>query len=79
MLYARNSLNKCKLIRNYAKIALKEKHINNSIEKNVSKSKTASNQTDELIKPYENIPGPKGFLGIGTFYNYLPVIGELRK
>lgn len=79
MLCAKNSLNKCKLIRNFAKIALKEKQINNAIAKKVSKLKTASQQTNDIIKPYEDIPGPKGFLGIGTFYHYLPVIGESNK
>lgn len=80
MLCASNiSLKKCKLIRNFAKIALKEKQINNSIEKKVSKSKTASKQPENFTKPYEDIPGPRGFLGIGTFYHYLPGIGESRK
>lgn len=27
--------------------------------------------------PFDKIPGPRGFLGIGNFYNYFKVFGEL--
>lgn len=28
--------------------------------------------------PFDKIPGPRGFLGIGTFYNYFKAFGELK-
>ena len=27
------------------------------------------------VKPFEDIPGPTGLFGVGTFYKYLPIIG----
>lgn len=29
-----------------------------------------------FAKPYEDIPGPRGPLGLGNLYKYLPVIGD---
>lgn len=28
--------------------------------------------------PFEMIPGPRGFLGIGNFYNYFKFFGEFK-
>lgn len=41
--------------------------------------RTTSNKSNEKkadYKGFEQIPGPNGFLGIGTFYHYFPIIGE---
>lgn len=64
-------------MRNFAKVALKEKQIIDLFDNKVSKLTKSPKSTDELIKSYETIPGPKGILGIGTFYHYFPVIGKL--
>lgn len=39
-----------------------------------SASSTATEATK--VKSYESIPGPRGIFGIGTLYQYLPVIGK---
>lgn len=31
---------------------------------------------NELIKGFDEIPGPRGVLGIGNFYNYTKTFGE---
>lgn len=30
-----------------------------------------------IVKPFEEIPGPVGPFGVGTLYKYLPVIGNV--
>lgn len=44
------------------------------LKRNVSVVSEANVQ--ECIKQYEEIPGPKGILGIGNFYNYFKYFGK---
>lgn len=77
MLCSINSFDKCKYIRHFAKVALNEKETNEQCyDKGLNiKNSSASTYTD--VKSYDDIPGPKGIFGIGTFYNYFPVFGKL--
>lgn len=63
-------------MRHFANVALKEKETNNCrrAEKK-SKSKLTSDAEIITAKKYNDIPGPKGIFGVGTFYQYFPVIG----
>lgn len=78
MLCSQRSFNGCKNIRLFANAALKENakdensrcHDNESKVKNIPQSTIVGD-----VKNYEKIPGPKGFLGIGTFYHYFPIVG----
>lgn len=87
MLYSTRSYNKCKNIRCFANVALKEKETtsNRQCPGNQSKSKTipeaaatTTNTTTTAVKAkrYDDIPGPRGIFGIGTFYQYFPVFGR---
>lgn len=77
MLSLQRSYRKCKNIRLYANVAIKDREtncpaINNTIE-------TTSINNSELIghaKHFNQIPGPTGLFGVGTFYHYLPAIGK---
>lgn len=55
------------------------KPLNKNILLNYSRNFNTSNRlkiNENTIKTFEQIPGPKGIFGIGTFYNYLPIIGK---
>lgn len=56
--------NECKNARHFVNAAIKENEISNQ-----------SHSPPVVAKKYEDIPGPKGIAGIGTFYQYFPVIG----
>lgn len=75
MLSFRRSYNKCKNIRLYANVAIKDREancpaINNTIET------TTNNNSESTAKHFNEIPGPIGLFGVGTFYHYLPGIGK---
>lgn len=72
-------------MRHFANVALKEKETTtNRCHENQTKLKTEPNTTTEATttttaikaKKYDDIPGPKGIFGIGTFYHYFPVFGR---
>lgn len=67
-------------MRHFANVALKEKETtNNRCHENQTKLKTVPDMTKTTTaikaKKYDDIPGPKGIFGIGTFYHYFPVFG----
>lgn len=51
-------------MRHFVNVAIKENENSNHIM-----------PSPAVAKSYEDIPGPKGAFGIGTFYQYFPVIG----
>lgn len=76
MLCSQPSFNKCKNIRLFANVALKE---NASVDsrcpgKNVNVKNIAETKNVD-VRNYEHLPGPKGIFGIGTFYHYFPIVG----
>lgn len=36
----------------------------------------SSKYEEKNVKPFKDIPGPRGIFGIGTLYKYFPLIGE---
>lgn len=64
-------------MRLFANAALNEntKDENNRCHDNEFKMRNIPESIVDDVKKYENIPGPKGIFGIGTFYHYFPVIG----
>lgn len=64
-------------MRLFANAALKEKEPNKKCHNNQMKMRIVpeSNEITTNVKKYEQIPGPKGILGIGTFYHYFPIFG----
>lgn len=77
LLCTSRSYNKFKNIRLFANVAIEEKEGNNECHNNQLKMRTVpeSIKTTIEIKKYEEIPGPKGIFGIGTFYHYFPLFG----
>ncbi|XP_031640916.1 cytochrome P450 302a1, mitochondrial [Contarinia nasturtii] len=80
MLYSTGTYKKCKNIRHFANVALKEKETSNRCFENEikasTKTATKTSITNLKAKKYDDIPGPKGIFGIGTFYHYFPVFGK---
>lgn len=74
MLCLRRSYDKCKNIRFYGKIALQEKDVNNRCHGNDLKASSIAESIADVRK-YDEIPGPRGIFGVGTFYHYFPVVG----
>ncbi|XP_055318512.1 cytochrome P450 302a1, mitochondrial [Sitodiplosis mosellana] len=88
MLYSTRSYNKCKNMRHFANVALKEnetasnrchetqlKRVTMPGATTTTKTTTTTASTVKA-KKYDDIPGPKGIFGIGTFYHYFPVFGK---
>ena len=41
---------------------------------------TAQNiENIQQVKSFKEIPGPRGFLGLGTIYKYFPIIGKFNE
>lgn len=65
-------------MRHFANVALKEKEKEPNSQcyrENELKMKPILESTSTSAQKYDNIPGPKGIFGIGTFYQYFPVFG----
>lgn len=64
-------------MRQFANVALKEKEkaLNSQCFREKLKTKTVPELASIDVKPYDEIPGPRGIFGIGTFYQYFPVFG----
>lgn len=67
-------------MRHFANVALKEKEKEKEpnsqcYRENELKMKPIHESTSTSAQKYDNIPGPKGIFGIGTFYQYFPVFG----
>lgn len=63
-------------MRHFANVALKKKEtIKNQCFANEVKTNTVIEAKTIKAKQYEDIPGPNGIFGIGTFYHYFPVFG----
>lgn len=76
MLCSTRLYNDCKNIRHIANAALKEKEpISRCVEKERKVKIKIESKVKSVAKKYDDIPGPKGIFGIGTFYQYFPIIG----
>jgi hypothetical protein len=42
-----------------------------------STGKVSVEALKEIVLPFEKMPGPRGFLGIGNFYNYFKAFGKV--
>lgn len=67
-------------MRHFANVALKEKEkeLNSQCfgDAELKMKPAASESMTVNVKKYDDIPGPTGIFGIGTFYQYFPIFGK---
>lgn len=44
-----------------------------------TKATQQTKQIDNDVKPFAEMPGPCGPLGLGSIFNYVPVLGKINK
>lgn len=45
------------------------------MRKYCSIAKSIDLSVKDVVKPFSEMPGPKGIFGIGNFYNYMKIFG----
>lgn len=60
----------------FKSIGLRNKKFHRGFCDVVSKFANETSTTFIEAKSYESIPGPKGLFGIGTLYQYWPIVGK---
>lgn len=78
MLCSWRSYKQCKNIRLFANVALKEEKekVNGCAHESELKLNIAETESNTSVKKYDDIPGPSGIFGLGTFYHYFPIFGK---